>query len=52
MKHGKKLTKKQKIFVSTKKINPKEWLLERDTSEKIVLVSKVGNKKIEIHKGE
>ena len=51
MKHGKNLTKKQKIFVSNKQINPEEWLLERDTSEKMVLISKVGNKKIEIHKG-
>lgn len=50
MKHGKNLTKKQKILVSTKKINPEEWLLERDTSEKMVLISKVDNKKIEIHK--
>lgn len=52
MKHGKKLTKKQKMFIASKHLNPEGWLLERATSEKMVLISKLGDKKIEIHKGE
>ena len=52
MKHGRKLTKKQKIFIASKQINSEEWLLERDTPEKMVLISKSSDKKIEIHKGE
>lgn len=53
MKQSKNPTRRQKIFLQKKKLNPADWLIERDTPEKMVLqhrhfdsVTKI------IHKGE
>jgi len=53
MKHGRRLTRKHKILLSSKHLNHEQWLLERDTTEKIVFIHKYDtNRKIEIYKGE
>lgn len=38
MKHGKKPTREQKKLIQKMKLNPDDWMIERDTSEKIILV--------------
>lgn len=38
MKHQKKPTREQKKIIQSKKLNPADWMIERDTPEKIVLV--------------
>ncbi|WP_169824217.1 DUF6906 family protein [Clostridium formicaceticum] len=38
MKHGKRLTKKQKLFLASKGLNPENWLSVKNTSEKMVFV--------------
>lgn len=40
MKHGKKLTRKQKEFLASKRLNPINWLVERNTNDKLVVVHK------------
>ena len=40
MKAGKKPTRSQRIFIKGKRLNPENWLIERDTPEKMVLVHK------------
>ena len=37
MKHGKKPTREQKKLLQSKKLNAADWLVERDTPEKLVL---------------
>lgn len=37
MKHGTKPTREQKKLLRTKKLNYQDWLIERDTPEKLVL---------------
>lgn len=53
MKQLKKPTRAQKILMKQKRMNPEDWMVERDTPEKLVLVHRHFNttKKI-IHKGE
>ena len=38
MKHGTKPTRAQKILLRKRKLNPDDWLIERETPEKLVLV--------------
>lgn len=40
MKHGKRLTRAQKILVRQKGLNPDNWFCERETPEKLVLLYK------------
>lgn len=53
MKQLKKPTRAQKILIQKKRMNPSDWMVERDTPEEMVLVHKHfnGTRKI-IHKGE
>lgn len=37
MKQGKNPTRQQKILLKKKRMNPSDWLIERDTPEKLVL---------------
>ena len=44
-------TREQKKLISKMKLNPADWLVERDTTEKMVLVHRYSDKtKREIHK--
>ena len=44
-------TREQKKLISEMKLNPADWLVERDTPEKMVLVHRYSDKtKREIHK--
>ena len=45
MKQPKKLTYKQKVIVSSHKLNANDWTLERETEFYLYLVSKDGAKK-------
>ena len=38
MKHGVKPTREHKKLIQKMKLNPADWMIERDTPEKIVLV--------------
>ena len=38
MKQLKNLTRNQKILIRRKKLNPSDWMVERDTPELLVLV--------------
>lgn len=40
MKHGKKPTREQRKMIQKAKLNPGDWMIERDTPEKLVLVHK------------
>ncbi len=51
MKHGKSLTRKQKILLASKHLNPENWLVERDTTEVTVFINKYDKtRKFEVHK--
>ena len=50
MKQGKKPTKKQCMLMQTRRINPKNWLVERDTPEVMIIVSRAGKNKRSIYK--
>lgn len=45
MKHGKAPTKAQKEFIYSKGKNPNEWLVVKDTSEEMLLMSRWFGKK-------
>lgn len=38
MKHGKKPTREQKKLMQSVRLNPADWLVERDTPEEMVIV--------------
>lgn len=38
MKHAKRLTRAQKILLTKYRLNPDNWLYERETPDKLVLV--------------
>ena len=38
MKQAKNPTRRQKIFIQKKRMNPADWLVAQDTPEKMVLV--------------
>ncbi|MHC1750702.1 MAG: hypothetical protein AB9856_20715 [Cellulosilyticaceae bacterium] len=50
MKHGLKPTKKQKQLIASIKLNLKNWLVERDTTEKMTIISRTGKQKRNIYK--
>lgn len=45
MKHGKSPTKAQREFIYSKGKNPNEWLVVKDTSEEMHLISRWFGKK-------
>lgn len=53
MKQLKKPTRVQKILLQKKRMKPEDWLIERDTPERLVLVHRhFNNTRRIIHKGE
>lgn len=53
MKQLKKPTRQQKILMQKMKLNPADWMVERDTTEKLVIVHRHFNSvRREIRKGE
>ena len=50
MKHGTKPTKKQCTLITRRKLDPKNWLVERDTNEKLVIMSRSGKQKRNVYK--
>ena len=53
MKNGKKLTLNQKKFLQKWNLNPEEWLVTKDTPERMELVHRYSDKTTRIiHKGE
>ena len=38
MKHGVKPTRSQRKFIKSKRLNPENWMIERDTPTEMVLV--------------
>lgn len=51
MKHGKKPTVQQRKLIQQRRLNPADWMVERDTPEKIVLVHRhFDSVRREIHK--
>ena len=40
MKQLSKPTRSQRIFIKSKRLNPENWMVERDTPEQMVLVHK------------
>ena len=51
MKHGKKPTKNQSIFIQSNGLNPENWLIAKDTPELMLLVHRhFDNQTKTIHK--
>lgn len=50
MKHGKKLTRAQKQFLTSMKLNVENWLVVKDTPEAMTIVHRQSNKTREIVK--
>ena len=46
MKHLSKPTRSQRIFIKSKRLNPDNWMVERDTPTELVLVHKHFDNKI------
>lgn len=46
MKHAKRPTREQKRRLEKLKLNPADWLVERDTPEELVLVHRFSDKTI------
>ncbi len=44
MKNGKRLTKRQKIYLKSKGLNPENWLVCKDTSQEMVIQHKISGK--------
>lgn len=40
MKHGKKPTRSQRMFIRSKRLNPENWLVVKDTPDEMMLVHK------------
>ena len=38
MKHGKKPTRSQRMFIRSKRLNPENWLVVKDTPSEMLLV--------------
>ena len=51
MKNGKNLTKKQKMFLQTKKLNPQNWLIVKNTADAMEILHKTSRKIKIIKKG-
>lgn len=53
MKQLRKPTREQRKIIQSKRLNPENWMIERDTPEKLVLVHKHFDSKTKtIKKGE
>ena len=53
MKHGVKPTRAQRIFLQGKRLNPENWLVIKDTPERLELVHRhFDNKTRVIYKGD
>ncbi len=53
MKHGKKPTRSQRQFIQSKRLNPENWLVVKDTPERMELVHRHFDTKTRtIKKGE
>lgn len=53
MKHGKKPTVAQRKFIQSKRLNPANWFVVKDTTTEMVLVHRnFDNKSRTIRKGE
>lgn len=51
MKHLKNPTREQKKLIQQKRLNPSNWMIERDTPEQLVIVHRHSDKTIRtIHK--
>lgn len=48
MKHGKKPTRAQRMLLQKRKLNPADWLIERETPEHFVLVHRHFDNKTKI----
>ena len=44
MKHGKKPTRSQKLLIKQWRLNPENWMVERDTPDQMVLVHRYSDK--------
>ena len=44
MKHGKRPTKRQKIYIKDKGLNPDNWLICKDTPEEMTIQHKISGK--------
>lgn len=44
MKQSKKLTREEKIFLSKKKLNPDNWMVQYKDNDKIVFINKLSKK--------
>ncbi|WP_250277595.1 DUF6906 family protein [[Clostridium] colinum] len=44
MKNGRKLTERQRKFLETKKLNPKNWWLIKNTSTEMEILHKISGK--------
>jgi hypothetical protein len=50
MKHGKKPNVRQSIFLRDNGWNPNEWLVVKDTTEEMQIISRKGNRdEVRIH---
>lgn len=52
MKAGKKPTRQQRVFIKSNRLNPENWLVERNTATEMVLVHRHFDKTRTIKKGE
>lgn len=52
MKHGKRPTREQRKFITSKGINAENWLVAKDTPSEMVLVHRHTNTTKTIYKGE
>jgi uncharacterized protein DUF6906 len=50
VKHGRRLSRKHKVFLEKEGYDANEYLIERNTSEKAVFISKKSNKKLVFEK--
>ena len=48
MKHGKKPTRTQRMLMQKWKVNPQDWLVERETNTELVLLHRHFDKKTKI----
>ena len=51
MKQLRKPTREQRKFIKSKRLAPENWLVERDTPERMVIVHRFTNSKRIIQKG-
>ncbi len=52
MKHGRRLTRKQKLYLAAQGLDPRDWLVVKDTSTEIEFVHRVTKELKIFGKGE